>query len=540
MPETAARWDPRPLPNPGIFRAAGPGNPLHRTPGLMFATVVLYIWPVVVLVLFRNCSAATALLASLLGGYLLLPTLTSLELPGLPTLNKDTIPAIAAFAIAALMPSVRATASLRGWVPRGVLVNLLILALIAAAFLTVMTNGDLLNYGPRTLPALRPWDAFSNILATLTMLLPLFLGRRLLAHPDQQRRVLVALAIAGVAYALLALYEVRMSPQLNNMVYGFFPHSFLQHIRDGGFRPIVFLTHGLWLSIFFSGTTLAAFGLARLSQGRQRTLFLGAGLWLLLTLVLSKSLGALVITLTLAPVVFFLRRRSQMMIAAGLAAVVLIYPMLRGADLVPVERAVELVESVSPRGAASLEFRIQNEGLFLEKARERLLFGWGGWGRNFVINNEGQSISVPDGYWVLIIGQGGWLRYLAEFGLLCIPVLLAVWHARRYELGLETSVLVLILAGNLVDLIPNATITPLTWMIAGAVWGRLELGRVAAGQPVSKGRPDTSRDRLWSRPLEHDTGSDQPVPQTGRVGPLYTRQTTRTRRKARSAGGAGR
>ena len=491
----------------------------------MFANVVLYAWPVVVLLLFLTRSPTSAVLVALIGGYLFLPTTISLDLPGLPSLNKDTIPAIAAFLIAAMMPSVRAASHLPGWVPRGILLNALLLTLVVASFLTVMTNGDPLRYGPMFLPSLRPWDALSTILSTMTMLLPFLLGRRLLAHPDQQRQALVALVLAGVVYSFLALFEIRMSPQLSNMVYGFFPHAWEQHVRAGGYRPIVFLTHGLWLSIFFAATVLAAFGLVRTSDGQQKILFLSAGLWLLLTLILSKSLGALIITLILAPALLFLHRRGQMLIAAGLAAVVLTYPLLRGADVVPVERVLELVRNVSERGYESLDFRILNEDLLLDKARERPFFGWGGWGRNFVFDEEGRNITITDGYWVLIIGQGGWLRYLAEFGLLCIPAFLVVGRARRHKFGPETAALVVVLAANLVDLIPNATITPLTWMIAGAIWGRLELGLVTAEQTDPGDGAESARN-----PMRHTRGT----------GPRYSRQKTRIRREARVTGGAGR
>ena len=95
-------------------------------------------------------------------------------------------------------------------------------------------------------------------------LLPLILARKFLARPTEHRTFLIVLCTSGLLYSLLALYEVRMSPQLNNMVYGFFPHSWRQHIRGNGFRPLVFLEHGLFLGIFLSTTVLAAFGLARI------------------------------------------------------------------------------------------------------------------------------------------------------------------------------------------------------------------------------------------------------------------------------------
>ena len=506
----------------------------------MFASTMLIIWPFVAIVLFMSCSAPVALLATILGGYLILPTQYSLDLPGLPSLNKDTIPAFAALAITALMPSVRASASLPGWLPRGATAILLFVALFFGAVLTVMTNSDTLNYGPVRLPGLRPWDALSTLLTAFATLLPLVLGRRLLSHPDQQRQVLVALTIGGSAYAFLALFEVRMSPQLNNIVYGFFPHAWDQHIRGDGFRPIVFLSHGLWLSIFFSGATLAAFGMTRISNSRRLT-FLVASFWLLFVLFLSKSLGALVIALALLPAVFLLRQRGQLIIAAALALMVLVYPMLRAADIIPVNSVVEWFATVSTDRAESLAFRVQNEDVLLDKARERPLFGWGGWGRNFVFNEFGEDLSIADGYWVLVIGQGGWMRYLAEFGLLCIPIVLAACRIQRYRLGPESSLLALVLTGNLIDLIPNATITPVTWIMAGALWGRLERGRIAANPAALTSAPDSrSFDHQQLRPPRQLDDSGQSPWQRERVRPRYARGTTRHNRKTNNPRGTGR
>ena len=52
------------------------------------------------------------------------------------------------------------------------------------------------------------------------------------------------------------------------MVYGFFPHSWLQHVRGGGFRPIVFMNHGLVLGIFLSMAVVASAIMVRLSTRR--------------------------------------------------------------------------------------------------------------------------------------------------------------------------------------------------------------------------------------------------------------------------------
>jgi hypothetical protein len=92
-----------------------------------------------------------------------------------------------------------------------------------------------------------------------------------------------------------------------------------------------------------------------------------------------------------------------------------------------------------------------------------------------VYDESGRDISTTDGRWIIAIGSEGWLGYLARFGLLTLPIILLTLRKRKYEVTLATSALSLLLAGNLVDLIPNATSTPLTWLMAGALLGRLEL-----------------------------------------------------------------
>ncbi len=104
----------------------------------------------------------------------------------------------------------------------------------------------------------------------------------------------------------------------------------------------------------------------------------------------------------------------------------------------------------------------------------------------------GKSTSVSDGSWIIVIGQFGWLGYIAEFGLLTIPVILLWWRRRRLEVDLATSGLALMLVANLVDLLPNGTLTPITWLVAGALAGRVEMLR----QDQGEGAPSRGRARL--------------------------------------------
>jgi len=454
--------------------------------------VALIGWPLVVIILFRRTSLPVALIWSLVAGFLLLPTDTGPDFPLLPRIDKNLIPSVAAALMAMVIlrqnqgPSGRMggpvpapqITTLPGWLPRSYIVRALMLLLIGGAFMTVMLNGDLLNNGGRLRRGLKSYDAFSIILTTGVALLPMFLARKFLAHPDSHRILLVILAVAGGLYSLPILYEVRMSPRLNSMIYGFFAHDWRQHIRLGGWRPIVFLNHGLVVGLFLSSVVLAALAAFRTTQGRRRWYFIGAALWLFMVLILSKNLGVLLVTVVLAPVFLIFGVRAQLLAAAIIATVVLSFPILRSAGFVPITQMTNLAASINPVRAQSFQFRLDNENQLLSKAFERPGFGWGGWGRERVFDDTGRDLSTPDGYWIITVGQGGWVRYIGEFGLLAMPIILLAWRRRRYEISLATSALCLVLAANLVDLIPNSGLTPLTWLMAGALLGRLELQKI--------------------------------------------------------------
>jgi hypothetical protein len=449
----------------------------------MFAKFILLIWPLITIALFRRFRLQAAIIWSITAGYLLLPLETAFNFPLLPTINKDFIPAFSALVLATIMlrrqtGGADAVPVLPGWLPRSALARALFLLLFIGIFMTAQTNGSTLVYGDRVLTGLRLYDGFSTALNTAVLLLPLIVARKFLAHPDGHRTLLWCLCIAGCLYAIPALYEVRMSPQLNKIVYGFFPHQWLQHMRSDGFRPVVFLHHGLWLGLFLSMTAIAAVACLRLPALQQHRKFLIAATGLLLlTLVLAKTFGALMIACLIIPVLLFFGVRAQLGLAAMIALTVLSYPALRSANLIPLDRVFQIVEDIQPGRVSSLRYRVQNEDILLEKAVERPIFGWGGWRRNRVFDAQGRDISTTDGGWILLFGVGGWARYIGLIGLLALPIALLAARQRKLEIGLETSGLCLVLAANLADLIPNDTFTPMTWLVAGALLGRVELAQ---------------------------------------------------------------
>ncbi len=126
------------------------------------------------------------------------------------------------------------------------------LVYVASPMGTVLSNPQPLIYGDVVLQGLRPYDAFSAAAYKAIDLIPFILGYNLLDRPRDRHEVLRALVIAALGYSLLMLIEIRLSPQLHNWLYGFFPHSFGQQMRGDGFRPVVFLGHGLLVAIFTS------------------------------------------------------------------------------------------------------------------------------------------------------------------------------------------------------------------------------------------------------------------------------------------------
>lgn len=444
----------------------------------IIAYIALALWPVVTWKLWQRLDRARALIWTILGGYLLLPPVAAaFNFPVVPDLNKLTIPNIMALVCAVWVMGERVSFLPKSWVGMA-----LIAVYILSPFGTVLTNGDPLIFQQASIQGMRIYDSFAAIAYQAIALFPFFLARRYLGSPEGMRALIAALVAAGLAYSVPMLIEAVMSPQMNVWVYGFFQHDFWQTVRYGGYRPVVFLPHGLWVAFFTCMAVLAAVTILRHSPAEARPKAMVVVLYLVFMLVVCRSAGPIVYVMALAPILLVLPVRWQIVIAAVLAVVVVIYPILRGAHLVPVDQILEFANSLSPERAYSLRFRIENEEILLARAQERPWFGWGGYGRSFTHDPiTGQTQNIADGAWVILMGNYGWVGYLSEFGLTALPLLLLAREALRQragDLSPWVGAMALILGANMFDLLPNATHVPLTWLIAGALLGEAE--RLAA------------------------------------------------------------
>ena len=455
-----------------------------------FAYLMLFSWPLVSVVLFRVLPLQKALIWTILGGYLILPSGTGIDVPLLPDMDKSLISALSALLLCMIFAQkVELEPDWAGRTAR-LLTFALLGLLISTPILTVLQNPDPIIAGRIFIPGLGPYDALSMISAVLVTILPFWIGLRYLNTQEGHKLLLQAFVFGALAYSLPALFEVRMSPQLHTWIYGFFPHDFIQHIRAGGFRPVVFLSHGLLLGIFLCMAVLSALILWReaLREGRRASGWMFAAIWLAVVLLVSKNLGALAIATVLSTLIIFTGRRVQTAFAMSVAVVVMLYPMLRGAGFIPVDAIYEISASINEERADSLKFRLDNEDALLAHANEKPIFGWGSWGRNQLYDEAtGEMVSVTDGIWIILIGVYGWLGYIAHFGLLTLPILFYFLRRKQFGPSLITPGLMLVLSATLIDLIPNAGLVNYVWLMAGGLTGYVLWRPTNSGEEPAQG-----------------------------------------------------
>lgn len=434
------------------------------------AYLMLVLWPVVAWIFFTRMDAARALIWTVLGGYMLLPPVIAIDMPMVPDFDKYAVPNIAAAVAVVFLLRERFSLWPASYLARG-----LIVLYVLSPFATVLWNDDPLIFPLGTIQATRIYDSLAVVGNQFITLLPFFLARKYLAGPDGMRAIVVALVVAGLIYSLPMLLEARLSPQLNLRLYGYFQHDFSQAIRFGGFRPFVFMPHGLWVAFFAMMCLVSAVALFRIGPAEVRPKYMVLALYLAVVLLFCRSAGPVIYALLLVPLVLIVPRRLQLLVAVGMVAIVITYPLLRGLHLIPLDRIMEIATGFNAERGQSLAFRITNEELLLNRAQERPWFGWGGYGRNLLHDAQARISIIADGGWIITLGTFGWAGYVAEFGLLALPVFLIGREGMSArDLSPFVCVVTLLLAANLVDMLPNDTLIPATWMLAGAVLGHAE------------------------------------------------------------------
>src|SRR5262249_10896494 len=132
---------------------------------------------------------------------------------------------------------------------------------------------------------------------------------------------------------------------------------------------------------------------------------------------------------------------------------------------------------LNERRAYSLGFRMMNEDLLTAKALKQPIFGWGGWGRARVFDDEGNDISATDGMWVIALGNNGLVGLISFYSALLLPMALLVnrFPARAWQMATMAPVCALAALVNLyaIDCIANGMVNPIYLLVLGGVTGVL-------------------------------------------------------------------
>lgn len=395
----------------------------------------LLAWILLVLVLFPRWPRVPAVIAAFVVGLLFLPVVQfapgnvldkpePLVLPGLQ-FTKNNVIGYAVLLAVLLYDRER----LLAFRPRWFDLPMLVWCLCPLA--SSLTNAP---------PPDRSWDFKDGVSQSLQQFwlwgIPYLMGRIYLVDLAGCRALALAVVLGGFAYVPFCLYEIRMSPQLHHMVYGYWQHEFIQTVRFGGYRPMVFMQHGLAVGMWMSAATLL--GIWLWWTGAATRLKRGPGkgaipmIWLLVllvpTTVLAKSTGALALGMVGLGVLAATRWLKARIIMVGLLAVAPLYIAGRTSGVLTGDWVVPWVATyINKDRADSLAFRLENENLLVEKALEHPLFGWGGWGRARVHDDAGKDISVTDGLWIITLGDRGLVGLTALYLAMLLPVVRFLW-----------------------------------------------------------------------------------------------------------------
>jgi len=428
--------------------------------------LVLFGWLFLSISFFLHTTPQRAAVLTVFGGLLFLPV-ASFNLPGIPTYDKFTAIAIGLILGETLSGEIRRNPLRleRADVP-------MMLWCFVSPVATSLANGlGLYNGVSGVLENVCNWGVFY------------WIGRRFFGEPSSLRLLTRGVIIGGLIYFPLVLYEVRMSPQLNVHLYGFFAHDFFAHMRYGGFRPIVFMHSGLMVALWMSVSATASFWMWRtntiqkiggIPMGAIAVLLMGA------TVLCKSANGIVFMALGVGSGLYFVKFRSTRKLR-WLVLVIPLYIALRLTDVISIEQVRTFAARIFDSDRVdSLEWRLLQENLFGQKAKERPLLGWGGYNRGWPVNPEtgAQLIQMVDSLWVILFSTFGYLGLISVFlamGLGPWRALAAYLRSRKENrpkglpFATDAVVLSLIVTFFLIDSLLNAMTTPVYVLCAGAL-----------------------------------------------------------------------
>lgn len=452
-------------------------------------------WTPIVLLLFLALKPRRAVIVSFIAAWLFLPVNVpdSLFIRGLPELDKMTVTCLAVMLGTLIFDKGR----LLTFRPKRFDIPMILWCIVPLFASLTNTDSTVWGHPPIDNPV---YDGLSESLKqSVTWGLPYLIGRVYFTDAGALRELAIGIFIGGLVYIPLCLFELKMSPQLHFLLYGEHPHAdFSQTIRGGGYRPTVFMKHGLMVALWMASATLIGgwlwfSGVIRKLWGMPVILLLVP---LFVVTVLCKSLASLLLMCVGLGTLYFVTRMRMRWPIIALIAVAPCYMTVRASGLWDGMNLVHLAEAlVGEDRAQSLELRISNENVLNDRALEKPFFGWAGWGRSRVFDRYGKDISITDGQWVIALGKNGLFGLAAFTAALLMPVWLTLKRIPvrhwSHPQAAPAAAMAIVLIIYMIDNILNAMINPLFMLVAGALAGQQAIKhRKRVRRTVQQSSPD--------------------------------------------------
>jgi len=450
----------------------------------------MFGWIPLVVVLFAKLKARVAAAVAFVGGWMFLPVATY-NLPALPDYTKTTAICLGIYAGAYFFDKERLSEF------RFNAADIPILLWCTAPFFSAIANG------------LGPYNGLSqSMYQSISWGIPYYIARIYFSDADSIKTLALAIFIGCIVYIPFCLFELIMSPQLHRLTYGYHQSDFLQTLRDGGgFRPMVYMDHGLMTSMWmvlgvFLGTWLFFCGVLPKKILQVPSLYLL--ILLIFTTIMMKSVGAIVLLLIGLTVLSISNKTKSTLLVMILLVIPVLYIYTRTTGIWDGRNLSGYVEEkFSATRAQSLQFRFDNETILINKARQGTFFGWGGFGRSRVYDDKGKDISITDGLWIITFGQNGIYGLAMMVIAIQWPVMFfflrvkpELWKTKAWG---ASAVMAVFLGIYMIDNLLNGMINPIYMLFSGSLITMilnaskaLPVGIEAGGIP-SESKPDPSK-----------------------------------------------
>jgi hypothetical protein len=417
--------------------------------------ISMFGWIPMVVLLFWALPPRRAVLAAFLITWLFLPERIGYKIPALPAYTKFTAATLGTLVGILLFDAKRLATFRPQWID------------FPIVLWCVAKLGSSISNGHGVYDGLSSLEHF-----LLTWGLPWLYGRLYFGDAAGIQELAKGLVIGGLIYVPLCLFEIKMSPQINMFTYGLYQHDFDQTKRFGGWRPTVFMQHGLAVGMWMCMSGLTAWWLwltGSISRiGRIRMSWAAPSI--LVTAVLCKSFGAIALLVTGMGALWIARKTRRSWTLWVIWAFVPLYMALRLSGVWSGAGLVEWSASIgNAERADSLRSRLYSENQFIHAAWQRPWLGYRGW-----YNTDAQD-AIPDALWMIELTAGGILG-LGGVTLYWLWPAARCWRQmsqKDWNNGTVHSMIVLgvVISLSMIDNLFNAMLNPLFMLAAGALGG---------------------------------------------------------------------